>query len=490
MDQKNNERMLDNAPILNLTITNRGNSTQTANLFGANLQPFPNASGILNELTYGPVDMVGIAYNPVSNTMYFPRRGFNNIGIIDCDTNLILGTIATGTNSYKIAYDSANNRMYVTSASVTDVIVIDCTTNTVIATIAIGTTTSGIAYNPSLNTIYVSEENGANLYLISTITNTLINTVNIGTVVPLSLAYCPVNNFIYCCDASADTVVAFNCGNNTFTTIPVPFAGAQAPTDFAYNNQYNIMYVSCPSGNHVLILDCATNSFLPTQIAYLGVGNNYEGIAYNSTENTLLISDETSGDFFIVDCQTNTIIDTITSTADKVYCCGYSLGSNTFISLGRIPIGFFFGGIVISIGPFILIVPDYNVSYGQVLRGSNKNSFVVGVMRMQSTNTSQVIQPVTITEIEIYGNVTSDNISMVSTLSEYQYNNEITRSVDEEILITGNRYLSIPVLALTSFTCTFYIKRKLDSSKMLHGLSPLQFYANDQAIVKPMYMRG
>lgn len=133
----------------------------------------------------------------------------------------------------------------------------------------------------------------------------------------------------------------------------------------------------------------------------------------------------------------------------------------------------------------ITITPDYSVSYPQVLRDTAINPFTVGMIRMQSSNTSQVTQGITVVSTNIYGATASDPINMVTAISEYQYNNQIARST-KSFDLTGDVYFSFPVLASTTVTVSVYTKKKVNVARALEGRPSFGIYGAPNTGIKPV----
>lgn len=136
-------------------------------------------------------------------------------------------------------------------------------------------------------------------------------------------------------------------------------------------------------------------------------------------------------------------------------------------------------------GATITITPDYSVSYAQVLRDTAINPFTVGMIRMQSSNTSQVTQGITVVSTNIYGATASDPINMVTAISEYQYNNQIARST-KAFDLTGDVYFSFPVLASTTVTVSVYTKRKVNVARALENRPSTGSYLPPNTGIKPV----
>lgn len=133
----------------------------------------------------------------------------------------------------------------------------------------------------------------------------------------------------------------------------------------------------------------------------------------------------------------------------------------------------------------ITVTPDFGVSYTQVLRDTSTAPFTVGSIRMQSSNTSQVTQGLTVVSTNIYGASKSDPINMVTAVSEYQQQLTIARST-KPFDITGDVYFSFPVLASTTVTVTVYVKNKVNIARQLEGRAVSGLYAAPNTGIKPL----
>lgn len=136
-------------------------------------------------------------------------------------------------------------------------------------------------------------------------------------------------------------------------------------------------------------------------------------------------------------------------------------------------------------GATITITPAYNVSYAQILRDTAISPFTIGMIRMQSSNTSQVTQGITVVSTNIYGATAQDPINMVTAISEYQYNNQIART-SKAFDITGDVYYSFPVLASTTVTVSVYTKKKVNVARALEGRPSFGVYSAPNTGVKPL----
>ena len=117
-------------------------------------------------------------------------------------------------------------------------------------------------------------------------------------------------------------------------------------------------------------------------------------------------------------------------------------------------------------GAGITITPDYSVAYSQVLRDTGSAPFTIGKVRMQSTNTAQVTQGLTVVSTNIYGESAQKPVSMITSISAYQQQLTIAES-ETSFDVTGNVYFSFPVLAGVTLTCTVYIQSKVNVARQL-----------------------
>lgn len=131
------------------------------------------------------------------------------------------------------------------------------------------------------------------------------------------------------------------------------------------------------------------------------------------------------------------------------------------------------------IAPFIVITPGFGVDYNQILLDSELNPFEVGELRMYSTNTAQVQSSITVLSQNIYGDILSKGLPIVSSLSEYQEFLEIAR-VSEPFYVSGLVSVSFNVLPFTTLICSMGIKKKVNRP-IRFGEKPVSKYSINKA---------
>jgi len=222
--------------------------------------------------------------------------------------SIIGSSIAVGNTPQGIAFNPISNTMYVCNASSATISVIDCVTNTVISTIILPASyPQRIAYCSVNNTMYIGNAppsiNGNNVFVIDCNTNTLVATI-IGCGV--ALAYNPVNNKMYCC-RNLTGVSVIDCNTNTFTNIATPNC-----SNIDYNSLSNTMYFTTGASGNVVVINCVTNTISST----ISIGVNSTSIVYNSLNNTMYVSNPGLSSIKIINCNTNTVTSTITTSGN------------------------------------------------------------------------------------------------------------------------------------------------------------------------------
>ncbi len=90
------------------------------------------------------------------NKLYclYPQQG--RIGVIDCATNNIVGTIQVGSRPTLLCYSSGSDKLYCGDTIDRTVTVIDCAADTVRKVISVGRSLTALAYDPTTNKMYAT----------------------------------------------------------------------------------------------------------------------------------------------------------------------------------------------------------------------------------------------------------------------------------------------------------------------------------------------
>jgi hypothetical protein len=120
-----------------------------------------------------------------------------------------------------------------------------------------------------------------------------------------------------------------------------------------------------------------------------------------------------------------------------------------------------------------------NVSYLQLLTQSASQPFETSLIRVQSSNASQVTQIITVTVSDANGQSATLPIITQSYFSSYQQQSGIL-DVPYSVKIDGNTSLTSSILANTTVTYTFFPSEKVNVAKGLGGEGAVQVYGNPQ----------
>lgn len=116
-----------------------------------------------------------------------------------------------------------------------------------------------------------------------------------------------------------------------------------------------------------------------------------------------------------------------------------------------------------------------NVSYLELLQQSADMPFETSLIRVQSSNSSQVTQIWTVTTKDANGQQATMPIIMSNYFSAYQQQSGIM-DVPYSLRIDGNTQVSFPVLATTTVTVTFFPAMKVNQTRDLAGKGNVQAY--------------
>ncbi len=120
-----------------------------------------------------------------------------------------------------------------------------------------------------------------------------------------------------------------------------------------------------------------------------------------------------------------------------------------------------------------------NVSYLQLLTQSANQPFETSLIRVLSSNSTQVTQIITVTITDANGQSATLPIITQSYFSSYQQQSGIL-DVPYQVKIDGNTSLTTVILANTTVTYTFFPAEKVNVAKGLAGQGAVQVYGNPQ----------
>ena len=141
-------------------------------------------------------------------------------------------------------------------------------------------------------------------------------------------------------------------------------------------------------------------------------------------------------------------------------------GLNTFLLTAN------FGS---SVG--VTVTPaQVNVSYLELLNQSASQPFETSLIRIQTSNASQLTQILTLVSKDANGQLCQIPIITQSYFSANQFQSTIL-DVPYPVKIDGNTYVTFPILANTTATYTFFPAEKINTARILGNGSSLQRYS-------------
>jgi hypothetical protein len=128
----------------------------------------------------------------------------------------------------------------------------------------------------------------------------------------------------------------------------------------------------------------------------------------------------------------------------------------------------------------LIVTPaQTNVSYLQLLQQSADQPFETSLLRVQSSNSTQITQILTVTITDANGQSATLPIITQSYFSSYQQQSGIL-DIPYQLKIDGNTSVTTPILANTTVTYTFFPAEKVNLAKGLAGKPAVQMYGNPQ----------
>lgn len=128
----------------------------------------------------------------------------------------------------------------------------------------------------------------------------------------------------------------------------------------------------------------------------------------------------------------------------------------------------------------LIVTPaQTNVSYLELLQQSADQPFETSLIRVQSSNATQVTQILTVTVKDANGQSATLPIITQSYFSSYQQQSGIL-DIPYNLKVDANTSVTSPILGNTTVTYTFFPAEKVNIAKGLAGKKPVQVYGNPQ----------
>ncbi|HEX6969967.1 MAG TPA: S-layer homology domain-containing protein, partial [Micromonosporaceae bacterium] len=279
-----------------------------------------------------------VAVNPVTNKIYVPNEGSENMTVIDGTTDTIEATVSVGLAANAVVVNAATNTIYVVSPTTGDgeIAVFDGETHVELTTLSAGafTNSTTLAANPLTGRVYTTNY-GTHTVTVIDGTDFSASDINVGNN-PATVAVDPVAGKAYVANRDSDSVSVVDIATGAVeTTVPV----GDGPSAVAVNPFTRRVYVANEDSGEVTVLDGASTSV----IASVYAGGQPAAIAVNLNTDRVYVASRGSGDVTVLDGNTASVTATVYAgvepvalavnpSTDRIYVANHGSDSVTVIN--------------------------------------------------------------------------------------------------------------------------------------------------------------
>ncbi|BFT76037.1 YncE family protein [Paenibacillus sp. P36] len=246
-----------------------------------------------------------IRVNSSTNRVYYVF-GENLVGVLDGNTNKVIGSVQTGEGATFLAVNTRTNLIYSTNFRAANVTVINGKTNKVITNVPVGERPFGIAVHRISNRIYVANTSGT-ISVIDGGTNRVLKTIRVGGS-PALIAIDERTNRIYVTNVMKDSVHVID--GSTLSVIKTIKVGKNPIITPGIIPEKNRIYVANNLSRFASVISGTTlGKSTPIQL-----GELQSELAVNALTNRIYLTSaqqEGKGKLFVVSGLTNTITATL-----------------------------------------------------------------------------------------------------------------------------------------------------------------------------------
>ncbi|MBM3332750.1 PEGA domain-containing protein [candidate division WOR-3 bacterium] len=282
--------------------------------------PYPNT--VIDSIVFADYSSPwALAWNATNNRLYCALARVDQVAVIDCANNNVVGTVGVGNDPRALVWNETNNRIYSANDSSNNLTVIDGASGAYVTTIAVGHYPRALAWNGTSNRIYCANRDDDSVSVIDGAQNTVVATVAVGDG-PRALCFNPQDGKVYCANYNSNSVSVIDGATNSVTaTVSV----GRGPYALCYNSKNNRVYCANADGGSVSVIDGATNSVITT---VGGVGNP-TALVWNSANNKVYCTEGYNNDHLkVMDCPTNSVVDSLDNMTYDSYGLAYNALQN------------------------------------------------------------------------------------------------------------------------------------------------------------------
>ena len=262
---------------------------------------------------------VGIAVNPITNTIYAVAPGANtattaNLVVIDGSTNTLSTEIAVPVGSRFVAVDYFTNRIFVTGCNThvapapCTVTAVDGNTNTVISSLQLTTTIGpgmqGIVANPLTGRVYVADASNNTIDIVSARENTLLGSISLNGNTPAAIAINPILDLLYVPYGTNQTAVVSAFTKQILNTTTFGASTVDAAVNYFNGQVYVTDDETGPSQTGVF-------EAFGNVLASIPVGDQPLGVDVDPFTNLIFVVSTLQDNVEVIDGATNTVTATV-----------------------------------------------------------------------------------------------------------------------------------------------------------------------------------
>jgi DNA-binding beta-propeller fold protein YncE len=199
----------------------------------------------------------GMAFNPNNNFLY--GVGASSVYVINVVTNTIEANILGFNTAFGISINTDNNLAYVTNSGSDNIFIVNCSNNTLLGTtITLNPASSprSIVYNQNNNLIYVANFGTSSVAVCNPSTNTLLFDVtlipNTQPLLPFDLALNVITNELFITsNGNEEQYSIFDCNSNTFLQTILIGSSVNQLSGIIINPDSAILYIAGLNSNNL-----------------------------------------------------------------------------------------------------------------------------------------------------------------------------------------------------------------------------------------------
>lgn len=253
-------------------------------------------------------DPSSMAIAPNGKTLYVANYN-DSITVIDTQSNQPVGSIPLE-NVNTIAISPDGRTAYATEATAGQVGVIDLQTNQVVGSpITVGAEPYGVAFSPDGKTVYVTNYSSENVSVIDTATRQVLGgPIPVG-IEPVNVVFSPDGKTAYTNNNGGDTVSVIDTATRQVVGAPIPTG--DRPWGLALTPDGKKLYVSNENDNNVTVIDTQSRQVVGNPIP---TGDEPYELAVTPDGKSLYVPNYEGGgdgDVTVIDTASNLPITTI-----------------------------------------------------------------------------------------------------------------------------------------------------------------------------------